>query len=296
MVKPPAPPTTPGARWRPLRAIGRAAKRWVAHDSMTASAALAFYTLLSLVPALAIGITIASAFLERDVVRTAVLDEIAERFGNDAATTVEPALRQAARLEPGPRARVLGTAWLLLAAGAVFVQLQSALDRVWDLPSAKRHVLLWFLRKRLVAFAMILAVGVLLLATTLATSLVPTVERALPVLLPLNTVLFPLAEILITATLFAITYRVLPDASPGWRALWVGSLPAAVLFFAGRWLIGVYLDRYALISAYGAAGSLLVILLWVYYSSMILLFGGELVRAFAESRPPRAPPGVRLKR
>jgi membrane protein len=255
---------------------------WSLHRASAESAALAFYTLFSLAPVLVVAISLAGLFYGQDAVRGRIVGEFQGLMGRDAALLVQDVLRSAVRHGNGRVTALISTVALLLGATAIFSQLQDSLNIVWAVapkPGASFTVLL---RKRLHSFALVVGVGFLAVVSLLLSAVLSAAssyfERyfALPSLL-LEAINFVLAFVIVTL-LFAMIYRVLPDVKIGWKDVWLGSLVTALLFIVGKTLIGIYLGRTNLASSYGAAGSLVVILLWAYYSSLIFFFGAEFTR------------------
>lgn len=255
---------------------------WGVHRCSAQSAALAFYTIFSLAPVLVVVISLAGAVWGEEAVRGQIFREFGGLMGSDAALLVEEVLKSAARPATGRITTVVGIVTLLLGATAVFGQLQEALNTVWAVAPKPGAALTTLLRKRLHSFALVIGIGFLLVVSLVLsaglTAFSHYLERVfdLPVDF-LQIANFVLSFVVITL-LFAMTYRILPDAKIEWRDVWLGSLLTAILFVIGKTLIGLYLGRTGVASAYGAAGSLVVILLWVYYSALIFLFGAEFTR------------------
>ena len=258
---------------------------WDSHDAMTHSAALAFYTLFSLAPVLLVVISVAGAVFGRDAVRGRIVHEFAGLMGEQQARAIQQILQAVANQPSAGLARVLGIVTLVLGATAVFVQLQTSLNVIWEVHPKPGHALRTLLKKRLLSFALVLAIGFLLLVSLAASAalsgLQDYVESRLTIGAGLLEGINAVLSFVVFAVLFAMIFRILPDVHIPWRDVWLGSVVTALLFSVGKFLIGLYLGRAAVTSPYGAAGSVVVILFWVYYASLILLLGAEFTRAYS---------------
>ena len=255
---------------------------WGLHRCSAQSAALAFYTIFSLAPVLVIAITLAGVAFGEEAVRGQIFQEFEGLMGKDAALLVQEVLKSANRPASGKLPAIIGVVTLLLGATAIFGQLQDALNNVWAVAPKPGAAITTLLLKRLHSFALVIGIGFLLLVSLLLSAALSGFSRYLERVLDLpvdflQVANFALSFVLITL-LFAMTYRILPDVKIAWRDVWLGSLLTSLLFVIGKTLIGLYLGRTGVASAYGAAGSLVVILLWVYYSSLIFFFGAEFTR------------------
>jgi len=270
------------------RALAEAARNWLRHGATLHSAALAFYTIFALAPVLLLVIAIAGALFGREAVRVQIMAEFGELMGSEAARTVDQVLESAARPSEGALATVVGSVTLLFGATAVFAQLQAALNAIWEVEPQPGSFFGNFLRKRFVSFAVVVCIGFLLLVSLTISALVAALGNYLemawglqPALLEAGNFALTLA---VTTLLFALIFRLLPDVRIAWRSVWIGALTASLLFAAGKTLIGLYLGQTGLLSVYGAAGSAILVLVWVYYSSLIVLLGAEVSRVYAEWR------------
>jgi membrane protein len=268
--------------WRQI--LSETASKWYEHDAMTQSAALAFYTLFSLAPVLTAVTSTAGLVFGVEVVRGRVVSEFQSLIGRDAGHAVEEIL-QASVAEGSTLGQVLGVAAVLFGATAFFLQLQDALNRVWEAAPRKGAWLKTLLTKRLVSFALVLVLGFLLLVSLALSAALGGVkdyfgahyELSGRLLGPINVAV----SFVVFGLLFALIYRVLPDVDIPWRDVWFGAGVTSAVFCLGKWLIGLYLSRTNAGSAYGAAGALVLITLWVYYASFLLLFGAEFTRVFS---------------
>ncbi len=254
------------------------------------AAALSFYTFFSLPPLLALLLMLAGTIVDPVVVRGAIVGQATELIGAAAAVQVEAILEHGSRTElNATAAAVLSGFALLLGSTAAFAQLQTALDRAWAVqPDPQRGQIRNFLLQRVLAFGVVLAIAFLLLvALVLSAGLAAfgdLVAARMPggASQPLLWLLDFVVSLAVITTLFAVMLKVIPDAEIAWRDVWVGALATGLLFVVGKFAIGAYLGSTDPGSAYGAAGSLAIILIWVYYSSMIVLFGAEFTRVWAD--------------
>jgi len=269
--------------WRVLRGTHESFQR---HGGMTQSAALAFYTIFSMAPLLVVVVAVAGLVFGPDAVRGRIVEQFGQLMGKAQAETLQSVLQKASPRASGVAA-VLGLVTLFLGATAVFVQVQDCLNRIWDVKPREGPALRMLIKKRMASFALVVGIGFLLLVSLTLSAALAALEGwlrrhvALPFfVLEGANVLFSFFTI---ALLFALIYRVLPDAKIGWQDVAIGAVATSALFSAGKTLIGLYLGRTAVASPFGAAGSLVVILLWIYYTSAILLIGGEFTRAYTQA-------------
>jgi membrane protein len=283
------------AAWRDV--IVTAFKNWFAHDSMAESAALSYYTVFSLAPVLLIVIMIAGAVFGEDAVRGKIVRQFAGLMGEEQAQLVQLILQKARKENTDGLAAAAGIVTLILGATAVFSQLQASLNRIWQVKPKPGHLVRDFLRKRLLSFAIVAAIGFLLLVSLVVSAAIEVLQNYVASQFATGALWLEWANALLSfilfTLLFAMIYRLLPDARIPWRDVWLGAISTSVLFVVGKWAIGLYLGRTAATSAYGAAGSVVVLLLWVYYASFIVLMGAELTHAYARrlqkhSTPPEA--------
>jgi membrane protein len=262
---------------------------WSAKNAFQLAGALAFYTLFSLAPLLIILTTLAGTFLGEEAVRGEISLRIADTVGPQAAEAVEDAIRSSRIEEAGRFPTLLGVAALLFGATTVFAQLHAALNRIWGVTTRSvRSGLVNLAITRLLSLALVIAIGLLLLAsfvTTMATAaFLRYATRPLP--LPPGTAATAelLASLAVTTALFALIFKLLPDVKLAWRHAIRGALLTAILFVLGQHLISLYLTRMAPASTYGAAGSLVLLLMWVYYSALLLFFGAAYTKVSTGAR------------
>lgn len=258
-----------------------------AHACATRGAALAFYALFVLVPIPIFAVAALEAFIDGDVARSEVIDLLRALAGDQMAVTLGEALATTGELSTGRVARAFALVSLLFGSAAFFVELQDSLNAIWGV-SEDGFRLGRFLRARMASFAMVAASGAVLLALSLVGALARTfgerLQAVLPTLSPTLAAAGPLASLLVIAALSSAVFRYIPDVELRFRDVWLGSVVTAALFVSGNELIGLYLRYASLATAYGAAGSLVLTLTWVYYSAMVFLLGAELTRCLSEIR------------
>jgi membrane protein len=275
--------------WSMLR---DAASDWVEDKAPQLGAALAFYSVLSVAPLLVIAISIASLLYGEEAASRQMLLQAENMVGKEGALAIREMLENAQKPGSGIFATVLGIATLLLGASGVFGQLQDAMNIIWEVPAKKGNSVWNFVRARFLSFAMVLGTGFLLLVSLVLSALISGAGEYLSGqiqgLEPIMHLATAVVSFLLVSILFAMIFKLLPDTQVQWRDVWVGALLTAALFTIGKLVIGAYLGKSGLSSAYGAAGSLVVLVLWIYYSAQILFFGAELTQAYARRFGSRA--------
>jgi membrane protein len=274
------------ARLQAWRAVVVATfKNWFAHDSMAESAALAYYTVFSLAPVLLVVVTIAGVVFGADAVRGRIVSQFGGLMGREQAEMVQTMLQKSQEQQSKGLAAAIGLITLIVGATAVFSQLQASLNRIWGVQPKPGHFFKDFIRKRLMSFAIVIAIGFLLLVSLVVSAAVEGLQNYVAERMAGEALWMEWANALLSfalfTLLFAMIYRILPDAKIPWRDVWLGAFVTALLFVLGKWAIGLYLGRTAVTSMFGAAGSLIVLLLWVYYASFIVLMGAEFTYAFS---------------
>jgi membrane protein len=267
--------------WSLLKEAGTG---WNEHRVSRIGAALAFYTVFSLGPILLLAVAVAGFFFGQSAARGEIHQQIGSMIGPQAAAEVESLLVRAHRPGAGIVATAISVVTLLLSADTALVELKSGLDEIWSLPSAPRAWYWDYLRTRLLSIALILALGFLLLASLLFSAGLGALEALSRGMIIVGVVLRSANSLLsfsLAVVLFATVYKVLPSVRLAWRDVAVGALITAVLFTLGKYAISVYLGSSTVASTYGAAGSVIAVLLWVYYSAQVFLFGAELTRGYA---------------
>lgn len=273
-------------RFDPLRLAGRSIGAWLSHDAASMGAALSFYTLFSIAPVLLVTTWIAGAVLDKEAVRQYVLAQMQGLTGEAGAAAVSALLAGSSHFSGGLVATTVSVTSLLIGATSVFSELQRDLDRVWDLPRSSVTPGVWqAIRTRILSFGLILGVGFLLLVSLVVSAALAAVSGWMETLMTQWRALLFVVDLLlglgIATVLFAMIYKFLPHQSIAWGDVWIGALVTAAMFTVGKALISMYLSKSAFMSGYGAAGSLLILLLWIYYSAQIFLLGAEFTRAFA---------------
>lgn len=267
--------------------------QWIEDKCPKLGAALSFYTIFSLSPLLVIAISIAGVIFGKEAARGEVVYQIKDLVGEQGAMIVQTALKNSQYSADNLIAIVISAVTLLIGSTVVFVELQDSLNLIWKVkPKPGRSflkVIKGFFEDRLQSFAMVVATGFLLLVSLLVSAFISAINRFLTGnILTLPLYYYDLADILISLfvvfILFMMIFKILPDVDIKWRDVWLGALVTAALFVLGKFLIGLYLGQSTLSSTYGAAGSLVIFLLWIYYSAQILFLGAEFIKVYIESR------------
>ena len=278
-----------------------AIKGWSKDDVPRLGASLAYYTLFAVGPILIIAIAIAGTVYGPDAVRGQIVGEISGLIGQQGAEAVQTILQSAHQNRTGSVAVIIGTITLILGASGAFLELPPALHTIFRVKTdPQKSGLERLILSRLRSFGVVVSIGFLLLVSLLVsaalTALSARIERSPvgnPVLLQAVNLVVSLA---VMTLLFGLIYRLLPDVRLAWRDVWTGSFVTSVLFSVGKFLIGLYLGHSGVASSYGAAGSIVVLLVWVYYSAQVILLGAEFTRVYAEHRRGAPPPPNHLAR
>ncbi|GAC14714.1 YihY/virulence factor BrkB family protein [Aliiglaciecola lipolytica] len=264
-------------------------KLWLEENAFSYAGALAFYTLFSLAPIVIIAVTVIGLVLGEEAAQGEIVSQFADVMGKEAAAAVERTVSQSRIEASGILPTLLGVGALLLGATTVFGQMQYSLNSIWGVTaSPDRNGLFLLAKKRLFSLMVVLSIGFVLLVSLLFGVALRAVLNYTAEFLPFVELLMGSAEFIVSlamiALLFATIFKVLPDVKLSWKDVMAGALVTAVLFSLGRYGIAAYLAYTATASAYGAAGSVVIILLWVYYSSLILLFGAAFTRVHLTAR------------
>lgn len=250
-------------------------------------AALSFYTIFSVAPIIVIAISVAALIFGHNAARGELISQIEGLVGHDGARVIQTALKNAQYSHQDVVTILTGFVALVIGSTVVFVELQDSLNMIWKIkPKPGRNMFKGLIRDRLQSFAMVLGTGFLLLISLIVSALISSIDNYISesyfdipkFILDFSNIIISL---LITFLLFMMIFKVLPDVHIKWKHVWVGALVTAVLFVLGKYLIGLYLGTSTLSSTYGAAGSLVVFLLWVYYSAQILFLGAEFTQVYA---------------
>lgn len=263
-------------------------KEWQADKASRLAAALAYYTVFSIPPLLTIALAIAGQLFGRQAAREELMQQSKALVGETGAQAIQQILENASQPEAGSIAAVIGVAVLLFGASGVFLQLQEAMDTIWNVQTDPDRGIIGTIKDRFLSFSMVVGVGFLLLVSLIISSMLSSVNNfiqgaGLQVLAigPLAQLLNFVVSFTIITILFALIFKVIPDIKIAWRDVWVGAIATALLFIIGEWALSYYLGNMAPESTYGAAGSLIVLLLWVYYSAQILFLGAEFTQVYA---------------
>ena len=276
---------------------------WSQHDASTHSAAIAYFSLFSLAPLLILVVAVAGWAFGPAAAQGEIQRELGRFIGADAAAAVQGLVAASARPRTGRIAAAIGVATLLVTATGVLIQLQDTLNTVWEVTPKPGFFLKRLLKKRLLCFGLILGAGALLLLSLAASAGIAALQKLLEARFEIGlSKLVGGTDVvlswLLMALLLAMVYRLLPDVEIGWREVAWGSAVTSVLFTLGKYAIGFYLQRTGVTSTYGAAGSLVLVLVWIYYSSLIFLLGAEFTRVhsrrYREGRAPASPGAVRV--
>jgi membrane protein len=268
-------------------------RAWLKHNASSLGAALAFYTLFSVAPILVIAVAIAGYVFGPNVAETHLLQQMQALLGDAGATAVQGLLASAHQSQAKGFAAAVGVITLLIGATSVFGELQNTLDYIWKSCPRDDSVAWWrMLRSRMLSIGLILGVGFLLLVSLVAGAALAALGAWLGSFMVQWNVILPALDLLLSfglsTVLFAMIYKYVPREALDWGDVWIGGVVTACLFTVGKLLIGLYLGRSSLSSAYGAAGSIMVLLLWIYYSAQIFLLGAEFTHVFTYAHGSRA--------
>jgi membrane protein len=278
-----------------LSLFKQTASEWMEDDAPTLGAALAYYTVFSLAPLMTIAIAIAGFFFGKEAAQGQIFDELRGLLGEEGGKAVEEMV-QSANAQPtaGVVATIISVIMLLFGASGVFGQLQASLNAIWGVKAKPGRGVLGMIKDRLLSFGFILVVGFLLLVSLLLTAGMALMADWMGGLMPGSEALAYILNIVLSLSmitlLFATIFKFLPDAKIAWHDVWIGAFLTALLFTIGKFALGIYLGKSGVASSYGAAGSLIVLLLWVYYSSQILFFGAEFTQVYANRFGSRVAP------
>jgi membrane protein len=260
--------------------------QWIEDEPFQLGAALSYYTLFSLAPLLIIAIAIAGFAFGREAAQNQIVETIQGLIGRDSAQAVQEMIQNASnRPKTGMFSTLVGIIALMFGAGGVVGQLQTSLNTVWGVAPKPGQGIWSFVRQRFISYAMVLGIGFLLLVSLVISALLASLTQVMGILLGGTAFVAHTLDLIVSfafvTVLFAMIYKFLPDARIHWKDVWIGAALTSFLFTIGKFFIGLYLGSSGVTSAYGAAGSLITILLWVYYSSLIFFLGAEFTQVYA---------------
>jgi membrane protein len=266
----------------------KAVSAWIDDFAPSMGAAISYYTAFSIAPLLVIVIAIAGALFGREAVQGQIAAELSSLIGDQGAQLIQTIVTAANDSDKGLVASLISGVVLLIGATSVFAELQSDLDRIWHVPPAQKPSGIWsVLRARIVSFGLILGLAFLLIVTLIVSAATAALGSFGSGMLPGSELLVQainmLVSLAITTVLFAMIFKLMPSAHIAWRDVWIGAGVTAVLFEVGKLLIGLYLGKSSFAHAFAAAGSLVVLLAWVYYAACIFLLGAEFTKAYADA-------------
>jgi membrane protein len=271
--------------------IVRVFDQWIDDKCPKLGAALSFYTIFSLSPLLLVAVFIAGAIFGEDAASGEIVSQIEDLVGKEGAIIIQTALKNSRYSADGIQAMIISAITLLIGSTIVFIELQDSLNVIWKVkPKSGRgffQIIKGLLIDRFQSFAMVIGIGFLLLVSLIISAILAALNRYLSdTFLSLPLYIFDVTDIIISLAvifiLFMLIFKVLPDVRIKWKDVWVGAMVTSVLFVLGKFLIGLYLGSSTLSSAYGAAGSLVILLLWIYYSAQILFLGAEFTKVYVD--------------
>jgi membrane protein len=271
--------------WRVYRVLIDSGKAWIAHRGASKGAALAFYTLFSMTPILILAIAVAGYFFGAEAAQGEIIAQLQGLVGPNGAQAIQAVLAAARDPASGLVAAFVSGVLLLVGATSVFTELKNSLDDLWGIEQPRQSGIMTLLRTRILSFGIILVLAFLLLISLIVSAALSVLARyagdvwssSAPALVTLSSFI----SFSVIACLFAVIYKMLPNVKLAWRDVWTGALVTASLFSLGKYVIGLYLGNSAVASGFGAAGSVIALLLWVYYSAQIFFLGAEFTRQYA---------------
>jgi membrane protein len=285
-----------GAAKRLLGLLEETYREWKDDDALQWGAALAYYSIFSIAPLLLITISVASLAFGREAVEGRLIEEIGGLVGPQAAGAIQTMIANASTTGSGVWGTVLGVLLMLLGASGAFAQLQKSLNHLWNVEARPGAGWKLMVRQRVAALGMVLVVALLLLIALVLSAAISALGSYAEEVLPMPAWALGLVDLVVSLAvitlLFAAIYKVLPDVEIEWREVWTGAAVTALLFVLGKVAIGLYLGRSSVASSYGAAGSLVVLLVWIFYSSQLVFIGAEFTQVWARRRGARIEPSA----
>jgi membrane protein len=270
--------------WALLKQTG---VEFVADNALSRGAAIAYYTIFSIGPVLLIVVAMMGLFLGRQAAQGDVVGQLSGLMGQQGADAIQTMIVSADRTGATTWATAIGVVTLLITASGVFSEMQSSLNAIWKAEPSAHGTVTRLIRARAISLGLVMGLGFLLLVSFILSAGISALSYYIEAALPGGHLLFAALNIavsfLLEATMFAAIYKVLPDNRVAWRDVGIGAAATAALFTLGKVLIGLYIGRSAAASSYGAAGALIIVLLWIYYSAQIFLFGAEFTKVYAQT-------------
>jgi membrane protein len=276
------------ARLRKYAEVGIATvTEWIDDRASSKGAALAFYTLFSMAPILVLAVAVAGYFFGAEAAEGELVTQLRGLLGENGAEAAQAMLAASRDKDAGMIATIVATLLLIVGATTVFAELKVSLDEVWEVQSQEKESGLWSLiRTRLMSFGIVLVLGFLLMVSLIVSAILSVLQQYAGGLWGFSTELFSVISWIfsfcVIAFLFAVIYKMLPSIPLSWHDVWIGSIATAGLFILGKYLIGLYLGNSGVTSGFGAAGSVIALMLWVYYSASIFFLGAEFTRIYAQ--------------
>lgn len=258
---------------------------FIENGVMKYSASLSYYTIFSIAPMLIMAIAVGSFLFGKDAIEGNLFRQINSIVGNDAARQIQDMLRHTTLHKNSFFATTIAIIVFIVGATGVFGEIQSTINKIWGLKAKPKKGLIKYFMNRILSFAMVVSIGFLMIVSLLASAMIGILNDKLNNFLPNTTLIINIVNnivaLLIISLFFTIIFKYLPDSIVKWKDAFVGSVFTSILFLLGKYVIGLYLNTSTTASAYGAAGSLIIILLWIYYSSILLYFGAEFTKIYA---------------
>jgi membrane protein len=259
---------------------------FVDDEALSWGASIAYYTLFSIAPVLLVVVAIAGLVFGREAAEGAIVDQFSVMMGHDTAKALQGMIESAAKPHEGTLATIIGVIVLFIAVSGVFGEVQAAMNAVWKAEPPKTSTFTRLLRGRLVSMGLVVTAGFLLMVSLAASALLESFSLYLKIVFPVLQSVLSVVDVVLSAVLigglFAAMFKVLPDVDIAWRDVAIGALASTILFEAGKYAIAFYIGQSNVASSYGAAGALIVLLVWIYYSAQIFLLGAEFSHAYAK--------------
>ena len=268
----------------------RSFKAWREDNAQSMAAALAFFTLFSLAPLLLVALAAAGFFFDRSQAQNVLIEQLAQLVGEHPARGIEAMLQAASDQSAARKSAAVGLITLFLGATTVFAELRNDLNRIWRVPKVAANGAWMFVRTRVLSFGLVMSIGFLLLVSLVVSAVLSVVGD---MMMPGSAFMARATEFVtslgVLTILFAMIYKFLPELRIAWRDVWIGAAFTSLLFWIGKFAIGLYIAKSSVASGFGAAGTVVVIVAWVYYSSLIFFYGAEFTRQYALLHAPDTP-------